>query len=144
MDTNEKRTRSANRQPGRTRPATTILSRREIARFTKRLEQSEGRELLLPAVLMLEDLLWDLTLGGKEWQAAIDYLAAEDESEGFRELISRVIAALGRGGDGRRAARCTLRRILEIGYDLIPVESPESQESLDVVQMLRESLVEPL
>ena len=142
MKTHEEKTHAANRKSG-TRQAPTILSRREIARFASKLQASEASELLLPAVMMIEDLLWDKFLGEKEWQAGIDYLAAEDHGEGFRWLIDRVIAALGRGDEGRRAARWTLRRILEIGYDLDPVTSPESHESLEVVQMLRESLRGP-
>ena len=82
-----------------------------------------------------------VSIGEKEWRAAIDYLAEEDQGEGFRKLISLVIEALSRGDDGRRAARRTVRRILEIGYDLDSLDQ-NSQESLGTVEMLRESLRE--
>ncbi|PYP83805.1 MAG: hypothetical protein DMF61_22005 [Blastocatellia bacterium AA13] len=134
---NAQKRRAATRQRnGVERRTPGILSRRDITRFASTVRDSQGSEVLLALILIMEDLLSDDSIGKNEWQAALNYLIAEQRQVGFRKLVPRIIAALDKSGNYRQAARGALQRILEIGYEMNPFDCPSSEPG-ELVKFLR-------
>ena len=98
-----------------------LLSQKEIEAFVMKLSRAGAIDVLLPFVLIIEDLLRDEEIGAPAWQAAAGYLVKGDRNPDLKNLMSRVARAMRQGAEGRQAARRAVMAILERGYDWYPV-----------------------
>ena len=114
-------TRGTARKEAPIQPIQPIFSETEIERFVEKLKAVGVLDVLLPFVLIIEDLLRDEDINAIEWQAAADYLVTEGPDEGLKKLMVRVAKAVGEGKQGREAARRAVMHLLEQGYAWDPV-----------------------
>ena len=101
-----------------------LLSQSDVERIIWDLNDARVLNVLLPFVLIIEDLLRDTELETEEWQAAAHYLIQEGGDGHINRLMSLVAGALREGEEGRYAAQRAMMAVLARGYDWCPVEPP--------------------
>ena len=130
-------TKASTPRPGKDRRL--VLTQTEIERFIVRLRASGAHHVVLPLLMIIEDVLSDRDIGASEWKAGAEYLASETSREGLKHLMNRVARAMRDGNPGRQAARRTLVRLIQIGYgDDAPGTGRGGKDDSTFLEELRE------